>query len=29
MPHIENDVEDWLNEMRERRGARPQYGILG
>ncbi|CAF0865913.1 unnamed protein product [Adineta steineri] len=24
-----NDFDDWLNDGRERRGNRPQYGLLG
>ncbi|UJR25594.1 hypothetical protein I4U23_006938 [Adineta vaga] len=29
VPESEDDFQNWLNDMRERRGGRPQYGLLG
>lgn len=29
VPEINDDFEDWINFMRERRAGRPQYGLLG
>ncbi|CAF0916919.1 unnamed protein product [Adineta ricciae] len=29
VPEFEEDFEDWLNNLRERRAGRPQYGLLG
>ncbi len=29
VPEINDDFEEWLNYMRERRAGRPQYGLLG
>ncbi|CAF0902270.1 unnamed protein product [Rotaria sordida] len=29
VPKTNNDIEEWLNDMRERRAGRPQYGMLG
>ena len=29
VPHNNNDFEEWVHDMRERRGGRPQYGMLG
>jgi len=29
VPQINIDFEEWLNDMRERRAGRPQYGMLG
>ena len=26
---MSDDYEEWLNELRERRAGRPQYGMLG
>ncbi|UJR23321.1 hypothetical protein I4U23_026335 [Adineta vaga] len=29
VPQVNTDIEDWLDNMRERRAGRPQYGMLG
>jgi len=29
VPEINDDFEEWINYMRERRAGRPQYGLLG
>ncbi|CAF2413916.1 unnamed protein product [Rotaria sp. Silwood2] len=29
VPKVNNDIEEWVNDIRERRAGRPQYGMLG
>ncbi len=29
VPELNDDFEEWINYMRERRASRPHYGLLG
>jgi len=29
VPDVNNEFEEWMNYMRERRAGRPQFGLLG